>query len=317
MSAGLGGRTRRATAILAVFLAALLALGAPASAQSPCGGVAAPLTHLPGGSAPYARFAVDGVEGSFLLDYGSTESSVSRERFPDADDPMVARRFTLPGFASGRFRLVDYSGFQAPEGGLIGVIGTDFLSLLTASVDFEEETAWFSVAPCDAEALLEAGYRPVRQTGFFSSNLARLHGRPNVPVLFLEIEGLRFPAQVDSGYDDLAYPLSLDVNAPLFDALRRAGGRLEPAGGIQVVTCDGAETRDVWRLMAPLRVLGDDGATIRSLAGAHVIPKRPNQCGGVADSAEPAGQIGGSTLRRLGRLVFDPRSERLWIGPQE
>ena len=45
----------------------------------------------------------------------------------------------------------------------------------------------------------------------------------------------------------------------------------------------------------------------------HLIVKRPNACGGIADMAEPAAQLGASFLRLFGTIVFDPKNATVWL----
>jgi hypothetical protein len=42
--------------------------------------------------------------------------------------------------------------------------------------------------------------------------------------------------------------------------------------------------------------------------------KPPNSCGGIADMAEPAAQLGASFLGLFGEVIFDPRNATVWLG---
>ena len=42
--------------------------------------------------------------------------------------------------------------------------------------------------------------------------------------------------------------------------------------------------------------------------------KSANACGGIADMAEPAAQLGASFLGLFGDVIFDPRNATVWLG---
>lgn len=310
------------------WLSALFVLlfGAGAAAQTPavCGGQTLTTGLGPGGHAPFAALSVDGRRGDFLIDYAATYSTLNRAMFPGAPSPLNAR-FDLPSFASGRFQLADYVGLVGPSGARMGVIGTDFLSLLSAHFVYEGEGVAVTVnaTPCDPGRVAAAGFAPVSQAGFFSSDLSRLGpGRANVPILRLTLPGdekrapLGFWAQIDTGYDDRVYPLSIDVNQALFDELEFRGAPMERVSEITVTTCEGSERRTIHRLGAPLEVIGDDGAVIATLDGAHISLKPRNGCGGIASLPGPAAQLGASVVRTLGEVIFDPKNELVWVKRQ-
>jgi hypothetical protein len=45
----------------------------------------------------------------------------------------------------------------------------------------------------------------------------------------------------------------------------------------------------------------------------HLILKPVNRCGGIAAMRMPAAQIGASFLTAFRTVVFDPKSERVWL----
>lgn len=296
-------------------------LPAPAAwAAARCDGQHFAVRHVKGGHAPYISRTALGRTGAFILDYGATNSTLSRAHFPayQGAGTLTATDFSLPGFVSGRFKLVQYWHRLSPGSDQIGVIGTDFLAHLTADFSFRpgRTDVILSPAPCDPARLKARGLVPVSQSGFFSHDRRRVaRNRPNVPVLYLRFGAVVTWAQIDTGYDDVLRPPSVDINHALYTKLRSAGVRLTPMPDVHVSTCAGVERRQVYRL-ARLTVQSETGTAIRDVADVNLILKSPNGCGGIAGRTEPAAQVAASLLARLGEVVFDPRSEKVWIKPQ-
>jgi hypothetical protein len=287
-----------------------------------CQGERFDLLTAPGGRSPYIRLAADGRTGAFLLDYGTTASSLSQDVFqPEmtGGGKIVIDQFSLPSFPSGRFNRAKYDIAPAPPGGQLGVIGTDFLSLLTADFRFRDGggDVVLGTKPCNGDLLRARGMIAVRETGFFSSDPRRVQmGRGNVPVLFLRIGMVSAWAQIDTGYDDREYPPSIDINEALYRLLSAGGIGLQRVGDSRVITCEGGETREAYRAAAGnVTLTTDSGHEISALADVALIRKAANACGGIADLSEPAAQLGVSILARLGAVVFDPMSETVWVAP--
>jgi hypothetical protein len=276
-----------------------------------------PVVHAGAGAAPYVRLRAGGITGAFLLDWGATSSSVDRRRYPDGDGPLNVQDFTLPSFSSGSFERRGYGLMVAPAGGQLGIVGTDFLSLLSAHLTYGRSGTHIvlSSASCAAEALRARRLRPIRQTGYFSSDLSRLEpGRPNVPVIFVGLGGVRAAAQIDTGYEDSELKHSIDINVAMHRALVAAGVRLATRGEVTIGTCAGSERRPV---LVPedgrIRLTDERGTGIRDLDGVHLILKPAGDCGGIAGMSEPAAQLGVSVLRTLGEIVIDGKGETVWI----
>jgi len=183
--------------------------------------------------------------------------------------------------------------------------------LLTAEFDFDAGKVGLSAEDCSIDPAA-SGFAAFSQTGRFSSNEASLGGGVNVPVLPLNIGGMSFEAQIDSGYGDTLYRHSMDVNRALFDALQASGIEMKRVGGVDIVTCAGRESREVWKI-EQAKLVDDTGRMIAAFQPVHIIPKAPNACGGIASSNQPKGQLGASFLHTLGHVIFDPRNERVWI----
>jgi hypothetical protein len=171
-----------------------------------CAGRRFAIETVSGGAAPYIKLRADEQFGALLLDYGATISTLSSERFGNRAAGGSISRFDLPTFPTARFSLARYWAVRAPHGGQLGVIGTDFLSLLTADFTYRpfNRSVVIGGETCSADVLARRKLVPIRQTGFFSSNPARLApGRLNVPVVFLKIGPVTTWAQIDTGYDDI------------------------------------------------------------------------------------------------------------------
>ena len=320
---------RSATALLLASTLALMGSsgaaarepnGPPASlppGTGGCDGQSIPVVHDGSGAAPYVRLRAGGVTGAFLLDWGATSSSVDRRRYPDRDGPLSVQDFTLPSFSSGSFERRSYGLAVEPPGGQLGIVGTDFLSLLSAHLTYARggTRIVLSPTPCRADGLRSRGLVPIRQTGYFSSDLSRLErGRPNVPVIFVGLGSVNAAAQIDTGYEDSELKHSIDINAAMHRALEAAGVRLEARGEVTIGTCAGSERRPV---LAPpggrVALLDERGNRIRSIDGVHLILKPVGDCGGIAGMTEPAAQLGVSILRTLGEIVLDGKGETVWV----
>ncbi len=157
---------------------------------------------------------------------------------------------------------------------------------------------------------------PVGQSGFFSSDPSTVGaGLPNVPVVFLRLGDVRVWAQIDTGYEDFVYSRSIDINQALFDRLMASGAKLDRVNDIDIWTCDGREHRPVYRIKDRLlRIENEQGKRVAETENFHLIVKSPNSCGGIADMAEPAAQLGASFLALFGEVIFDPRNATVWLG---
>lgn len=320
-------------AVSGTLVAAVLLRHPPLPAPSPaplpveadrCGGERFDLLRVPGGHAPYIALRLDGRAKSFLLDYGATVSSLTADAFQSgaaAGGKVTLQNFSLPSFPTGRFDLRRYWTARQPPGGQFGVIGTDFLSLLTADFSFRDGSGgdvMISDKPCDADGLIARGLIAVRQAGAFSGDTRRLApGTPNVPVLYLRVGGMTVPAQIDTGYDDTEYTPSIDINEALYRQLLATGNALKRRGESATSTCEGTATREVYEAPGTAITLNaDDGRIIRALENVKLIRKTANGCGGIANMQAPAAQLGASIVSALGTIVVDPKSETVWVAPQ-
>ena len=282
-----------------------------------CGGVGYESHSVRPGSPPYIELTADGVSGHFLLDYGATRSSLSASVFAPSTDALKSVKLSLPGFAHGVFELKRYDLPMQAADRRVGVIGTDFLSLLT--VQITESAVFLGEQPCQPATMRARGFVPISQNHFFSSDPSAVDARlPNVPIVFLRLGATQVWAQIDTGYDDAIYPHSVDINQALYERLIKDGMRLRQVSRITVSTCEGQETRPVYALMDnsldnSLVVETDQAQPIVRTGNFYLILKQANGCGGIGAMAEPAAQLGASFLRLFRAIVFDPKSKTVWL----
>jgi hypothetical protein len=278
-----------------------------------CGGRRYETSAVANGASPYIRLSADGISGQFLLDYGATRSSLSANAFAASDGTVRKATLSLPSFGAGNFDLRRYHlPLQTAERQL-GVIGVDFLSLL--SVQFSGNAVFLGAEPCQSTALREHGLAPIAQTGFFSSDHSKIDRRlPNVPVVFLRLGEVHAWAQIDTGYEDIVYTHSVDINEALYERLTNSGVELERFADVSVWTCEGRESRRVYTIRDhPLVIENEQAKPIVQTENFHLIVKSANGCGGIGAMTVPAAQLGASFLKIFGTVVFDPRSGTVWL----
>jgi hypothetical protein len=278
-----------------------------------CGGRQYQRDSVPNGGPPYIGLSADGVFGQFLLDYGSTASSLSASAFGGSNRLVRHTDLSLPGVRDGTFTLRRFDTPLKPVGRQLGVIGTDILSLLT--VQMTGNTVFVGTQPCDSSALRARGLVPIAQKDFFSSDPSTIDGKhPNVPVVFLRLGEVHTWAQIDTGYDDVVYRHSVDINEALFKRLIREGMTLDHLADINVSTCEGQESRHVYTVKdRSISIETNDSTPIRRIGAFYLILKPVNGCGGIAAMSVPAAQFGASFLRTFKTIVFDPQFGTVWL----
>lgn len=259
-----------------------------------CGGRRYEISRFPNGLSPYVALTADGVPGQFLLDYGATRSSLSADAFAMSAGSVKTAAISLPSFEKGDFRVARYDQPGKSGRRQLGVIGTDFLSLLIAQLT--GGAVYLGDRPCDPDALRARGLVPVSQKGFFSSDLSTIGaGLPNVPVVYLRLGEIHAWAQIDTGYADTVYPNSVDINEALYHRLAGSGVRLERLPDIGVWTCEGRESRRVYAVRdRALAIENEQARPIVETESFALIVKPANGCGGIGAMKAPAAQLGAS-----------------------
>ena len=278
-----------------------------------CGGSRFARIAVPNGASPYVEITANGKSGPFLIDYGGTRSSLSADAFPGPEEEVIKAAISLPGIEEALFHLARYDLLLQPEGGQLGVIGGDILSRLT--VQLTSDAVVIGAEPCRAETLVARGLTPVAETGFFASDPAKIDPRrPDVPVVFVRLGEVRAFAQIDTGYEDLVHGRSVDINQALFERLIESGIKLDRVSDVDLWTCEGRERWPAYRVKDQiLAIENEQGKPIVDADDFHLILKRANGCGGIAEMTEPAAQLGASFLSLFGAVVFDPKNATVWL----
>ncbi|MCK6393191.1 hypothetical protein [Zoogloea sp.] len=321
----------RALAVLAVPFAAEGAEALPA-----CFGEAQPL--VVSSQMPYALVTLAGRQGYFVLDFGATFSTVVPDAFfgPLKPRPQPGQSDTYDDFnffgSWGQVRL-PAGGVSGLRGSVpqAGIIGTDFLASHIYTLDYPQGRLHRAGQGrfCTDEALSAAGFSALSTRDYYADGPGRLTcpragspACPNVPAVPVRIGPVVAVAQLDTGYDDSAQPLSVNINVALFDALQKAGVRLQarPEIALQLTTCQPgvSEAVDAWQLPSgtALDFIGPSGRVVRSEPGVTLFVKRTppaaRVCGGIGTWPQPAAQLGASFFAG-GALIVDPFSARVWF----
>jgi hypothetical protein len=294
-----------------------LATSATAHAQSPCNGMRFDVQTVAADSRPFIRLTLGGKTGPFLLDFGATASTVARSVWNEPGPDIHLSGFNLPSFSAGIFGLRDDTPSLGKSETVHGVIGTDYLSLLTTELHYREaadQHVLISSERCRA-SLGSLGFKRISTKGYFSSDPNSLRaGVSNVPVIFVNLGGVKAPAQIDTGYDDSVYHHTIELNPAMFDKVN-AAVPLVPVGSVSIRTCAGSN-RSVPVYVAPhqsLRFEDENGTGLLAFSGFYLLRKEPGACGGIGALEEPAAQIGASFLRTFGTTVFNPKGNEIWI----
>ncbi len=320
----------------------------PLAALGACVGTAAPLTIS--GQMPYLSVAVGAQRGAFLVDYGSTYSSIDLGAFAPpgpttsgCDPTRLGVTCTVDGFAFFAAPSPVYlvtEDFRGVSGAVrqAGILGTDFTSLRAITVSYADAQMFAATgAGCGDAALRSAGLTALSSAGFFSHDLGALAafttvdataaaGRqvPNVPTVPVRVAGATAVAQLDTGFNDSLVPFSVNVNAAFYSAIVAADpGALVRQGArdLSLTTCVVGVSEPVEAYaIAPGRALefvDSAGAVARRYPDATIFVKRTppaaHGCGGIGTWTAPAAQVAASFYVDMGTLVFDPLTSRVWV----
>jgi hypothetical protein len=194
-------------------------------------------------------------KGPFVLDFGSTGSTIDLNGFGDGGAPTpvsCAGDASAPG-AFCTFQGFDFFGdwgsvylvtgdYSVLFGSVrqAGIVATDFLSKNPVSLDFGKKEIHRSDVGkfCTDAELLGSGFRPLPADGFYATDTSKLRPLsevldnpdatagyvvPNVPTVPITLAGTSALAQLDTGYEDRLSRRSLNVNEALFALLNQKG----------------------------------------------------------------------------------------------
>jgi hypothetical protein len=225
-----------------------------------CVGTSIPMTI--DGVRAFAEVSVQSLDGGgyfakgpFVVDFGSTGSTIDLNGFGDGGAPTPV---SCGGDASAPGAFCTFQGFDFfGDWGTVylvtgdysvlfgsvrqaGIIATDFLSKNPISLDFGKKQILRSDPTkfCTDAELLGSGFRPLPAGGFYTSDTSKLRPLsevldnpdatagyvvPNVPTVPVNVAGTSALAQLDTGYEDRLSRRSLNVNEALFAILNGRG----------------------------------------------------------------------------------------------
>lgn len=280
---------------------------------------------------PYATVGVGGAEGAFLVDWGTTFSTIDPSGFsPFSPTPVPGTTDQWDDFSFfGPWARVvlpvrDYSAFADPIR-QAGILGTDFLALHPYMVDWTARRLGRLDPGCPGEVLAAAGLTALSTAGYYARDLSTLApGVPNVPTVPVRIGRAEAPAQIDTGYDDALAGPALNINRAFRDRVAPDDLVRAPELDLVLTTCVPGVVEPVLahRLAdgVAVELVAEDGVAARREPGAIVFvkdtPAAANVCGGIGTWPDPAAQLGVSFMARAGRVVFDPVRSFVWISRQ-
>ena len=313
-----GAPARRLRAVLLLLPAFSMASATTAKAGTGmCDGMRIPL-NTSVLSVPFAKLALGGRNGNFLLDTGATHSRVDMRRYEAPDGAKIfLSGFSLPWAQGGLFTAADLRSFAAPPGGQLGNVGTDFLSLRSIEFHYEQPHPFAVLGrkACDPTLLRASGFAAVGLPGYYEADPAGLQrGMPNVPVIGLRIGAVTFPAQVDTSYGDDPQGV-VQLNGALMRILRATGMPMRArVSDVVTVGCSGTYAYERWQVAHDeLSIIAPEGDVVVSYSPPLLEVKTGAHCGGISAFGEPFAQIGASWLSRWGASVFDGLTSAVWI----
>ncbi len=280
---------------------------------------------------PLALARVAGAEGTFVLDFATTNSTLDRSVFTVPPQPRAGTTDEYASFEFfgewGKVRLspANHKDFAGPTP-IAGLIGTDFLAQHTYTLDYAGGALQRAEARsfCTDDVLRAEGLAPMTSEGYYASEPARLLADvPNVPTVPVRVAGVAAVAQLDTAFNDTTIRHSVNINRALFEAVVASGAKLTRGASVPLSTCVPGvwENTVVYRGAARLELVGTDGAPVRYADDATFLlketPAEAMRCGGIGTWTRPAAQIGASFYVDAGRVVFDPFTSRVWMPKQK
>lgn len=284
---------------------------------------------------PYTKVKVGNAEGYFLIDYGTTGSSIDTMGFINSKPALVTN--TTDKFANFDFfgswgavslNIQNHSGIQG-LGSMkqAGILGTDFLCFNTFLLDYTTNKLFRGNEQqgCSDSILLRAGFKAASTAGYFSNDLNKLNNNctPNIPTVPIKIGNAAAVAQIDPGYDDNKYRHAININKAFFNAIRESGIVLleNPSANIVLSTCVNNLQENVKAYKLPknttFSITGVDGRPIIVHSDVNIFlketPPAARTCGGIGTWTIPAAQLGASFLLDAKKVIFDPFKEKVWF----
>jgi len=282
---------------------------------------------------PYTLVKVGGFAGYFLIDFGTTHSSINPDNFIDGTPAPVLNtedqydEFDFFG-SWGKVTLnrQTYSNVKLGDFKQAGILGTDFLSLNIFTIDYEQGAVYRAGKNdfYDDAYLRSLGYKATSAAGYFSNDQNKLNACvANIPTVPVKIGNIVAIAQIDPGFDDHLYRNSLNINQAFYNALSDAGIDLieNPAANTVLTTCKIGVNEPVFAYKLPegvsFSIVGVDGNSFLVNPDIHLFlkqtPIEAKDCGGIGTWQVPAAQIGASFLQDAKKVIFDPFHSKVWF----
>lgn len=290
---------------------------------------------LLGGNTPYARVSVNGCEGYFLVDFGTTTSTIDPNNFINGTPLLVDN--SVNKFADFRFlgnwgavhlNVQNHSNILGLDGfKQAGILGTDFLANNIYTLDYENKKIYKSSKATfySSQQLHNMGFQAVSSRGYYASQKQELQNlcTPNIPTIPVSIGDIDAVAQIDSGYNDTLFEYSININTAFFEALEEAGIHLipNPAANLILSTCNVGYNEVVKAYRLPkgvsFSVAATNGKRVLVNSNINVFVKQTSNasfhCGGIGTWKIPAAQMGASFLKQCKQVIFDPFNSKVWF----
>jgi hypothetical protein len=288
--------------------------------------------------------------GWFLIDTACNASYLDKSLAPTSRHgvrPNPTEFDFFQNLQSPEFSWNDYSGFHLPFK-QSGVVGTDLLSQYVYAIDLAVRKIFQSsfTDTCSPAQLMENRFLPLSTAGYFSNDpeakklFSIQHVRPrqknaenltvpNGPVVSIKLAQTSGVAMIDSGFDDRNYPFSVNINLAMLNEVNknevnRKESILIRASEIPVTTLEtcikgAAVTTTAYRLRhgETFALVSTTGESVRTYTNAIFFLKSVTaqalECGGIATWETPAAQIGASFLKDFGAIVFNAKTQTVWI----
>lgn len=280
---------------------------------------------------PYAEVSVAGFKGYFLLDFGTTSSTIDPNGFLNG----------IPKSLNSNFEKFDNFNFYGSWGTVLldiqnhsniksiqqaGILGTDILSKHIYTIDYSNKKLYRAHKEqfCSDSLLILKGFKPVSTAGYFSNDYKKLNNgcTPNIPSIPIKIGGVTAIAQIDPGYDDAMYNYAVNINQAYFDALKAANISLieNSIANFVLSTCTNVSEKVIaYKLPEEVNfsVTTTDGSTTLIHSDINIFLKQTPvdaiSCGGIGAWKIPAAQLGASFLVNTKKVIFDPFSSKVWF----
>jgi hypothetical protein len=285
-----------------------------------CFGPAMPLTVW--AATPYAEVRFGMTRGLFLIDFGTTGSSIDPAAFDPPPDGSLGCYAGMDFFGARgctTLRRSDHRGVGAPFR-QAGILGTDLLAQHSYVIDYRSARLHRSDVLCSEAALIAASMIPLATSGYGPHRVG-----VHVPAITVRVGAATAPAQLDTGFADRRVPHSININRAFFDSIVASGAVLEatPSADLTLSTCVSGVSEPVraYRVRSgALEWMARDGSVGRAFDDATLFlketPAAASRCGGIGTWSEPGAQLGASFAESAGVLAFDTRAGVVWIASE-